>query len=361
MKTSTQAVDEAAHQRGLQLFKSGSYAEAAAALARALSIEETSERWNDWASAQFALNRAQEAERGFRRAMRLSPENAQAAANLAMLLAREGRPQEAIPLLKQSCEKIESGQKAVVAQLLEECKAAERFEKQADNWQKQLELGVLELKQSRDLAKAQRLFEQACALNPNAGEAWFLLGLTSFHLGMFEAAQKTLQRAEICGHKTALGAQTRGDAFYNQGQFEEARAAYQTALRREPQNAAVRARLGLALVRSGYPEKGLTRLKADLTSMPHAPELHEGLILSYVALGQIREAAEAAEQKLKIIPDPYAGDYLRAASLWAQLFAWKRATSILEKGLKRHEGDAELQRALGEARQANGALTLQSS
>jgi len=355
MKACAPAVDDAAHLRGIELFKSGSYEDAAAELKRALSVEETAERWNDWASAEFALNHVAEAERGFRRAISLSPEHPDAAANLALLLTRSGRSQEAIPLLEKCHRGIGEEQQGAVAQLLGACKAAECLPQESGSWQKPMELGLAELKQRHDLAKARALFEQACTMNPNASVAWFFLGLTCFHMGMFALAERVLEKAEALGYRTPLGAQTRGDAFYNQGRFEEALLAYQTALKREPGNAGICARLGLATVRSGNAEKGLRRLQEDLAAMPYAPELYEGLILSYVATGQTSEAAQSAENKVRMVANAFAGDYLRAASLWAQLHEWRRATGLLEEGLQKHAGNPELQRALQEAQAAGNA------
>lgn len=236
-----------------------------------------------------------------------------------------------------------------------------KLAEQPGDWQAHFELGLLELEQFKNLAEAHRLFGCACALNPHAAVAWFFLGLASFGLGLFEEALKTLRKAESCGHKTSLVAETRGDAYYNLEQFDDAHAAYEVALKRDPHNGSAQAKLGLALVRSGFPDKGLARLKAYLAAAPQVPELHEGLILSYASLGRIREAAEAADQKLRFIPNLYAGDYLRAASLWAQVPDLTHAAQILKEGLKTHPGNEDLQRALWEATQASPAVLLQSS
>jgi tetratricopeptide (TPR) repeat protein len=361
MTGTAQPTGTASHQRGLKLFQSGSYDEAAAELMRALRCGETAERWNDWASVQYAMNHAEEAERGFRRALALEPENPQPATNLAVLLSQVGRKKEAVTLLEQSREKLAPEEQRTAARLLESCQGVENSSKEPEEWRGELELGLVELNQLKNLPQARQSFERACKLNPEAGMAWFFLGLTSFRMNLFDAARNALQKAELCGHKTALTAQMRGDAYYNLNYFTEARAAYQTAMNRDPQNSAIRARLGLALVRAGFVEKGLARLEADLAAMPQAPELYEGLILSHIALGQKRHAAEFAEQKLKRVAAPYAGDYLRAASLWAELQEWTRARTILEAGVRAHPTDENLTYALREHRKSAKAATLQNS
>jgi len=120
-----QTWDELAHQQGLQFYEAGKYPEAVAEMARALTGRETAERWNDWASIEFALNCWDEAEKGFRRALLLEPGNPQATANLGVLLAGLGRRVEAIPLLEQSRDRLDPEQQAAVTRLLKECQATE--------------------------------------------------------------------------------------------------------------------------------------------------------------------------------------------------------------------------------------------
>jgi 2-polyprenyl-3-methyl-5-hydroxy-6-metoxy-1,4-benzoquinol methylase len=87
------------HQRGLELFGQNRYAESVYWFTCALGKEETSERWNDWATAQASGGNPSEAESGFRHALRLDPDDAVALINLGTLLALAGRQKEAWPLL----------------------------------------------------------------------------------------------------------------------------------------------------------------------------------------------------------------------------------------------------------------------
>ena len=65
----------------------------------ALAQEETCERWNDWAVAQFSRNQFAEAEQGFRYALDLDAGNFEVAGNLGVLLVEREREHEAIPYL----------------------------------------------------------------------------------------------------------------------------------------------------------------------------------------------------------------------------------------------------------------------
>jgi Flp pilus assembly protein TadD len=68
-------------------------------LAARLQQGETSEGWNDWATAEVACGRATNAESGFRRALQLDPANHQAGINLATVLIAQRRFAEAAPIL----------------------------------------------------------------------------------------------------------------------------------------------------------------------------------------------------------------------------------------------------------------------
>ncbi len=184
--------------------------------------------------------------------------------------------------------------------------------------------------------------------------AWFSLGLTTFRMGYFHQALNHLARAERCGYTTTSIPEMRGDANYNLGEFEEARGSYEGALKREPRNVILEAKLGLAIVRAGSADKGIARLRSAIGASPQVAELHEGLILALVFLDQIDEAARAAEEKLDAVPGLLLGDYLRAASLWAQVSEWRHVGKVLERGLRAYPGSTELSQALEEVLHTSG-------
>jgi GT2 family glycosyltransferase/glycosyltransferase involved in cell wall biosynthesis len=93
---------------------------------RALSEEETSEQRNDWAAAQATLHRAEEAERGFRRALEIDPTNAQAAANLGGLLFKLERHGEASRFLEMGLADLRESQNCAPLGLLREIQARQR-------------------------------------------------------------------------------------------------------------------------------------------------------------------------------------------------------------------------------------------
>ncbi len=114
--------DEQKHRQGVVLFNQGSYDQAARLFAEALDIQETSDCWNDWATAEMLCERGPSGERGFRYALDLNPHNQQAAANLGIFLAGLDRHAEAIALLEQPLEGVDQQQRDAIAQLLTNCR-----------------------------------------------------------------------------------------------------------------------------------------------------------------------------------------------------------------------------------------------
>lgn len=87
------------HQQAVELMDKQQLDGALRLLGEALAQEETCERWNDWAVAQFTRSQFSEAEHGFRYALELDAGNLEVAGNLGVLLVECEREYEAIPFL----------------------------------------------------------------------------------------------------------------------------------------------------------------------------------------------------------------------------------------------------------------------
>jgi Tfp pilus assembly protein PilF len=114
---------KAQHEYAVYLFQQKLYEDAVMNLDEVLREEETGERWSDWATAQFALRHFVEAERGFRRALELSPDLADAAVNFGAMLGSQARWEEAVAMLEGALPKLEPEGRAAVSALAEQCRA----------------------------------------------------------------------------------------------------------------------------------------------------------------------------------------------------------------------------------------------
>jgi len=99
-QTQREELARAKHQQALELMDKQQLDGALRLFGEALAQEETCERWNDWAVAQFTRNQFAEAEQGFRYALELAPANLEVAGNLGVLLVECEREHEAIRFLE---------------------------------------------------------------------------------------------------------------------------------------------------------------------------------------------------------------------------------------------------------------------
>jgi Tfp pilus assembly protein PilF len=114
----------------VECFARQEFDKAAVLLGECLLQQQTSELWNDWATARFFAGRSVEAEGGYQRALEMNPQNAQAAENLGALLAGQGRAGEASSLLETAMSLAGGKASPALTQLLvDNRKQAANFEK----------------------------------------------------------------------------------------------------------------------------------------------------------------------------------------------------------------------------------------
>jgi len=237
----------------------------------------------------------------------------------------------------------------------------EKIRERPRDAQAHLELGLVEMDNFANLDEALHLFERACELNSKLGIAWFFFGIAHLRKSNYAKALQSFAQAERSGHRTALVAESCGDAHYNSGAFRDAANSYELALRREPSNPVFESKLGLALVRAGDAASGIQHLQHARELRPRTPELHDRLILALVFLNEFQDAAQAAESKLGTVDSPQTTDFLRAASLWSKAADPARAAAMLQIGLQLNPHNKDLLAALEELAQTIGIKTFSSA
>ena len=94
---------------------------------------------------------------------------------------------------------------------------------------------------------------------------------------------------------------------------------------------------------------------------PNFGELYDILIMAAVWLGNHKLAAETADRRLAAV-EPTAENFLRAASIRAQLGEWQRVEEILRAGCERFPDAPKLRQAWTELQQRTAqSLTATSS
>lgn len=107
-----------------QLLEQNEHREAAQLLSDEIAEQgESCALWNDWAVAQCAAGRYDDAERAFRRSLQMSPSYAPAIENLGTLLCRLGKKSEALAFLLQAREYATGSQRDNLERLVALCSA----------------------------------------------------------------------------------------------------------------------------------------------------------------------------------------------------------------------------------------------
>lgn len=225
----------------------------------------------------------------------------------------------------------------------------EKLRDRPDDANAYFELGIEEFDHFHNYSEAVKLFTRACELNPRMGVAWLFHGLSLARTGKHREALDSYGRAESTDGKMEVIQESRADAYYSLGDFASARRFYQQTLKLLGDSPQIESKLGFTEVRLGRSEEGLARVRRAVDREPQAGELHDRLIAVCAWLDRLPEAAEAAEAKLART-NPQPDDFMRAASLRAQLQDWVCVRSHLSQGLSRFPESGQLQRAAAEAR-----------
>lgn len=225
-----------------------------------------------------------------------------------------------------------------------------------EHFQAHLELGLVELDNFDNTREARDHFDRAAALNPKFGTAWFFAGLSRVKLGEYRDALACLKKAQEQDYRTSFVFETAGDAHYNLGEFSKSAKNYKRAIRLAEDSPALETKLGLAMIRAGEAEEGLSKIRRALDRKPAHPEIHDRMILALAWLGKEKEAALAAEEKLRRVASPLPSDFLRSANLWRSLGETPRAAAVLHVGSVVYPQNEALREALEElsARDAGG-------
>ncbi|HTU93977.1 MAG TPA: tetratricopeptide repeat protein, partial [Gemmataceae bacterium] len=177
----------------------------------------------------------------------------------------------------------------------------------------QREIAALRLaERTGNVDRARQAAERLFGLRLDA-ETQVQLAAQMHHLGMHDAAEKVLQRAQRqAGHRTAALISLMHQ-YQSQNQIELALQIARKLLRKGPTNRYLpyyyynesdgRAEAIQVLVRSGKLSDSIERTEAQLKSSPQSIELHQTLLEYYKASGDKAKIKDIAERMAKVRPD----------------------------------------------------------
>jgi len=180
-----------------------------------------------------------------------------------------------------------------------------------------LALGTAAWIQAGTWRNSERLYRQALAVTDRNYLAHKALGNALLRQGLFDEAEKNFAAAAQLAPDWSPPRLGLADAAVAQGRISEALAAYAEELERDPGNADIAGRYGIALGLARRPAEARVHLEHSLVKSPGTAELRRALAEVAAALGDFRASVRHGREALRLLPD-----YLEAANN----LAWTLAT-----------------------------------
>jgi tetratricopeptide (TPR) repeat protein len=286
--------------------------------------------WANLASVYQSTDRWADAERTWRLALALHPEDPSALSGLAQALTLRGERVEAVAIL-QRAEKVAP--------------------RSVDDWRA---LGAAYFNLNQWRLAAEKL-ERATRLDASQVTDWIHLGNAYFALRQRDAAREAFARAESIerDHPALLNALARlhGDA----GNFELALKYSDRGTQLRPADAMLWNAKGYSLIRLGRFKEAVAALDTAAALQPEAPAVWINLGQAHFRLRAFPEAARALQQAVRLAPMAADARIYLARTL-ASTQQWQAAEANLDYLLERAPNTAEAWYVLGLIGHARGAV-----
>lgn len=253
-----------------------------------------------------------QAEALYRKALKITPDNADVIHLLGVLNQQVGKPAEAIKLIQRAA-LINPGNPYYLCSLAEAYLASNNHDKAIESYQQALSmnpqlvdahnnLGVLLMQRQSDEV-ADKHFRQALTLNPEHANALH-------NLGELQAKQQQTDLAIDCFTRALKSQPHRpethfqlANVFHADNQNEQALTHYRKALKLNPAHAGAHNNIATLLRQQGALEEATSHYHTAVELMPDNPVVHRNLAAVLVERRLYDEAACEYEQALKIDPD----------------------------------------------------------
>jgi tetratricopeptide (TPR) repeat protein len=211
-------------------------------------------------------------------ALRLKSDDADAQNKLGIVLAEQGRLDEAAARFQQA------------------------LHLQPDYPDAHNNLGIVLEKQDQ-LDAAMARYQHALRLKPNYPEPHYNLGIVLARLGRLDEAMASYQQALRFKLDYPEAHNNLGTVLAQQGRLDEATASYQQALQLKPDYPEAHNNLGLALARQGRLDEAVASYQQALRLNPNYPDAHSNLGNALHEQGRLDAAVASCQQALRLKPD----------------------------------------------------------
>jgi tetratricopeptide (TPR) repeat protein len=284
----------------------------------------------------------EEAESHYRRALEIDPDHQEALNNLGLIFIRKGLVSEAADRFRRALQLRPNDPKALVNMgnvLLTQGRvdeAMQHFDKslRIDSYSPEawVNMGTALAGQKR-YTEAISYFKMAARLEPNNADNEINLGDALIELGNPDEAAIHLSRAvqQNPGDAKAHGDLARALAM--QGKYAEAMARYTEAMRLSPKDPSIRYNSGVVLGLMGRTKEAIEQYRLALEYKPDYPEAYNNLGVALTVEGRENEAIAFYTEALRLKPD-YAEAHNNLAYVLAKLGRRDEAIAHLNEAIR---------------------------
>ncbi len=154
-----------------------------------------------------------------------------------------------------------------------------------------------------DLGRAEQIYRQILATDPNQPDALHLLGVIAHQMDQNDAAIEMIGKALTIQPNNPQALSNLGNAQQALGKLEEAITSYERALTAQPEMAQVRVNLANARAKHGQVAQAVEDYKVALKQAPKLADAHRSLGVALQALGRKLEALECLLQAHELSSD----------------------------------------------------------
>lgn len=160
------------------------------------------------------------------------------------------------------------------------------------------------------------LFQRATEVAPQMGKAWLELGNTLFDLGLADKAVPALERAVQVQPDSVMAWSALGSAYRIVEQWEPAEAAFLKALKLAPGYSAGWVNLGAVMRLRGRADEAIACFERAAIAGYRGPELGDALAGALLDEGEVEKALEQATRLVETHPDYVPGHVTLANLRW---------------------------------------------
>ncbi len=288
----------------------------------------------------FKNKQAKDAASYLSQANSLRPNQVEVSHQLVLAYLESGQPEEVLNILKDAKTPDDYYLRASAYYMLHDFPKADQDSaialERAPSDPKILVLRTRLLQRAGLQEDALRMAQQAITLAPTWDEPYYLAGVSSYFIRLYEEAERNLARAVDLNPNSARALFLQSIALGNLGRIDDSEHSLRRAIALQPVNARLHCHLGILLARRNEGAAAQASFRKAIQLKPDYALPHYQLGKLLVSENQLRPAANQLEQA--IVHDPgLSAAYYQLGRLYARLGESEKSKRLLSEFRKRNQ------------------------